>query len=93
MSLDLLGAGFDLHGGGDDLVFPHHENERAQAEGAGHDFARHWIHAGMVQVGGEKMAKSLGQLHHPRRRARRARAACVPNGGVADALPARRRAG
>jgi len=60
MSLELLGERFDLHGGGDDLLFPHHENERAQAEGAGHEFARHWIHAGMVQVGGEKMAKSVG---------------------------------
>src|SRR5262245_12391879 len=62
MSLDLLGEQFDLHGGGDDLVFPHHENERAQAEAAGHGFARHWLHAGMVQVGGEKMAKSLGNF-------------------------------
>jgi cysteinyl-tRNA synthetase len=62
MSLDLLGEGFDVHGGGDDLVFPHHENERAQAEGAGHRFARHWIHSGMVQVGGEKMSKSLGNF-------------------------------
>jgi cysteinyl-tRNA synthetase len=62
MSLDLLGEGFDLHGGGDDLVFPHHENERAQAEGAGHRFARHWIHSAMVQVGGEKMSKSLGNF-------------------------------
>ena len=62
MSLDLLGEGFDLHGGGDDLTFPHHENERAQAEGAGREFARHWIHSGMVQVGGEKMARSLGNF-------------------------------
>ncbi len=62
MSLALLGEGFDLHGGGDDLVFPHHENERAQAEAAGHPFARHWIHSGMVMVGGEKMAKSLGNF-------------------------------
>lgn len=62
MSLALLGDGFDLHGGGDDLVFPHHENERAQAEAAGHPFARHWIHSGMVMVGGEKMAKSLGNF-------------------------------
>jgi cysteinyl-tRNA synthetase len=62
MSLRLLGDGFDLHGGGDDLVFPHHENERAQAEGAGHDFARYWIHNGMVMVGTEKMAKSLGNF-------------------------------
>jgi cysteinyl-tRNA synthetase len=62
MSLDLLGEHFDLHGGGDDLVFPHHENERAQAEAAGHAFARHWLHTGMVQVGGEKMAKSVGNF-------------------------------
>jgi cysteinyl-tRNA synthetase len=62
MSLDLLGEGFDIHGGGDDLVFPHHENERAQALGAGHRFARYWIHNGMVMVGAEKMAKSLGNF-------------------------------
>ncbi len=62
MSLDLLGEGFDLHGAGDDLVFPHHENERVQSEGAGHPFARHWIHTGMVTVGGEKMAKSVGNF-------------------------------
>jgi cysteinyl-tRNA synthetase len=62
MSLDLLGEGFDLHGGGNDLVFPHHENERAQAEAAGHGFARHWVHSAMVQVGGEKMSKSLGNF-------------------------------
>src|SRR5262245_36532657 len=62
MSLDLLGEQFDLHGGGDDLVFPHHENERAQSEAAGHAFARHRLHTGMVQVGGEKMAKSVGNF-------------------------------
>jgi cysteinyl-tRNA synthetase len=62
MALDLLGENFDLHGAGDDLVFPHHENERVQAEGAGHPFARHWIHAGMVTAGGEKMAKSVGNF-------------------------------
>jgi cysteinyl-tRNA synthetase len=62
MALDLLGEGFDLHGAGDDLVFPHHENERVQAEGAGHPFARHWIHAGMVTASGEKMAKSVGNF-------------------------------
>lgn len=62
MSLEILGESFDLHGGGDDLVFPHHENERAQAEAAGHPFARHWIHSGMVEVGGEKMSKSLGNF-------------------------------
>jgi cysteinyl-tRNA synthetase len=59
MSLDLLGEGFDIHGGGDDLIFPHHENERAQAQGAGHRFARYWIHNGMVMVGAQKMSKSL----------------------------------
>jgi cysteinyl-tRNA synthetase len=62
MSLDLLGEGFDIHGGGDDLIFPHHENERAQAQGAGHPFARYWVHNGMVMVGSEKMAKSLGNF-------------------------------
>jgi cysteinyl-tRNA synthetase len=62
MSLDLLGEGFDIHGGGDDLIFPHHENERAQAEGAGHRFARYWIHNGMVMVGDQKMAKSLANF-------------------------------
>ncbi len=91
MSLDLLGEGFDLHGGGDDLTFPHHENERAQAEGAGHGFARHWIHSGMVQVGGEKMATLARELHDPVRRDRRARSPGVPHGGAPDALPARGR--
>jgi cysteinyl-tRNA synthetase len=62
MSLDLLGEGFDVHGGGDDLIFPHHENERAQAQGAGHPFARYWVHNGMVMVGTEKMAKSKGNF-------------------------------
>ena len=62
MALDLLGDGFDVHGAGDDLVFPHNENERAQAEAAGHPYARYWLHSGMVEVGGEKMAKSLGNF-------------------------------
>jgi len=62
MSLDLLGDGFDLHGGGMDLVFPHHENERAQAVAAGRPFARHWVHHGWVMVGAEKMSKSLGNF-------------------------------
>ena len=62
MALDLLGEGFDIHGAGDDLIFPHNENERAQAESAGHPYARHWLHSGMVEVGGEKMAKSLGNF-------------------------------
>jgi len=63
MSLALLGEGFDLHGGGQDLIFPHHENERAQAVALGKRFARHWMHHGMVQAhGGEKMSKSLGNV-------------------------------
>jgi cysteinyl-tRNA synthetase len=62
MSLGILGPGFDIHGGGTDLVFPHHENEIAQAEGAGHEFARYWMHNAMVNVGGVKMSKSLGNF-------------------------------
>ncbi|HEX4218161.1 MAG TPA: cysteine--tRNA ligase [Acidimicrobiales bacterium] len=62
MSLDLLGEGFDVHGGGLDLVFPHHENERAQAVALGRDFAHHWVHNGWVTVDGEKMSKSLGNF-------------------------------
>jgi cysteinyl-tRNA synthetase len=62
MSLDLLGDGFDLHGGGQDLAFPHHENERAQAVAVGRTFSRHWMHNGFVEVGGEKMSKSLGNF-------------------------------
>jgi cysteinyl-tRNA synthetase len=62
MALDLLGEGFDLHGAGDDLVFPHNENERSQAEAAEHPFARRWLHSGMVEVSGEKMSKSLGNF-------------------------------
>ena len=62
MSLGILGDGFDVHGGGSDLIFPHHENERAEAEAAGHRFARLWMHSAMVNVGGEKMAKSAGNF-------------------------------
>jgi cysteinyl-tRNA synthetase len=62
MSLDLLGEDFDLHCGGLDLKFPHHENERAQAVAAHKAFARHWDHNGWVMVGGEKMSKSLGNF-------------------------------
>jgi len=64
MALDLLGEGFDLHGGGIDLAFPHHENERAQAVAAGRQFARRWTHSGHVQMGGEKMSKSLGNVRN-----------------------------
>ena len=62
MSLGLLGDGFDIHGGGLDLKFPHHENERAQAVALGRHFARHWVHHGWVMVGEEKMSKSLGNF-------------------------------
>ncbi len=63
MAEKYLGPGFDIHGGGTDLIFPHHENEIAQSEGAGAEpFARYWLHNGMVNLGGEKMAKSTGLL-------------------------------
>jgi len=62
MSLALLGDDFELHGGGQDLIFPHHENERAQAVADGHLFARHWMHNGLVTVVGEKMSKSLNNF-------------------------------
>jgi cysteinyl-tRNA synthetase len=62
MSLDLLGEGFDLHTGGLDLAFPHHENERAQAVALGRPFARHWMHNGFVELEGQKMSKSLGNI-------------------------------
>jgi cysteinyl-tRNA synthetase len=57
-----LGPEFDIHAGGMDLVFPHHENEIAQAEAAGDPFARYWLHNGWVTMGGEKMSKSLGNV-------------------------------
>lgn len=60
MATRYLGSEFDLHGGGLDLRFPHHENELAQAGAAGHLFARHWIHNALVLVNGQKMSKSLG---------------------------------
>jgi cysteinyl-tRNA synthetase len=60
MATTYLGPEFDIHGGGLDLVFPHHENERAQAQAAGDPFARYWLHNGWVTMGGEKMSKSLG---------------------------------
>ena len=63
MSLELLGEGFDLHCGGADLRFPHHENERAQAVALGKEFAAHWMHNGfVVDAEGEKMSKSLGNV-------------------------------
>jgi cysteinyl-tRNA synthetase len=60
MATKYLGATFDIHGGGLDLVFPHHENEVAQSKAAGDGFARYWLHNGLVRLGGEKMSKSLG---------------------------------
>jgi cysteinyl-tRNA synthetase len=62
MSLKILGDGFDIHGGGTDLIFPHHENEIAQSVGAGHEFARYWVHNAMLNINGEKMSKSLGNF-------------------------------
>jgi cysteinyl-tRNA synthetase len=74
MNLNHLGEQIDIHGGGNDLIFPHHENEIAQSESfTGKTFARYWIHNGMLQLSGEKMSKSIGNLvtieeflaHHP----------------------------
>ncbi|MDG1212245.1 MAG: cysteine--tRNA ligase, partial [Paracoccaceae bacterium] len=64
MARDLLGDAFDIHGGGNDLMFPHHENEIAQSRCAHTDagFARHWMHNGMINVDGRKMSKSLGNF-------------------------------
>ena len=65
MSSKLLGTDFDIHGGGSDLIFPHHENECAQSLSAfeGSHFAHYWVHAGMLMVDGVKMSKSLGNFH------------------------------
>ena len=60
MAEDAFGPAFEIHGGGLDLVFPHHENELAQSRALGHEFARVWTHNGMLEFGGEKMSKSLG---------------------------------
>ena len=74
MSQDILGDEFDIHGGGLDLIFPHHENEIAQSEGAGNKFARVWMHHGLLTINAQKMSKSLGNFitiedilkkHHP----------------------------
>ena len=63
MNLNILGEQIDIHGGGNDLIFPHHENEIAQSESfTGKSFARYWLHNGMMQFSGEKMSKSLGNL-------------------------------
>jgi cysteinyl-tRNA synthetase len=63
MSMKFLGETFDIHGGGKDLVFPHHENEIAQSEAAnGREFVRYWLHNGFVNINSEKMSKSLGNF-------------------------------
>jgi cysteinyl-tRNA synthetase len=62
MSSDILGNEFDIHGGGIDLIFPHHENEVAQSEAAGEKFAGYWIHHGLLTINGQKMSKSLGNF-------------------------------
>jgi cysteinyl-tRNA synthetase len=63
MAEELLGLGFDVHGGGNDLTFPHHENEAAQTRaGRGEELTRIWMHNGMLQTSGEKMAKSVGNI-------------------------------
>src|SRR5258706_10198637 len=63
MNLAELGEQIDIHGGGNDLIFPHHENEIAQTESyTGKQFSRYWMHNGMLQLGGEKMSKSLGNI-------------------------------
>jgi len=62
MAADLLGDSFDIHGGGNDLTFPHHENEIAQSKCTGHGFANVWMHNEMLQVEGKKMSKSLGNF-------------------------------
>ena len=63
MSLENLGEHFDIHGGGPDLLFPHHENEIAQSEcSSNHKFANYWMHSGLLKINGEKMSKSLGNF-------------------------------
>jgi cysteinyl-tRNA synthetase len=62
MAEKFLGPVFEIHGGGNDLIFPHHENEIAQSRAAGDEFARMWMHNGMLQLTGEKMSKSLGNI-------------------------------
>ncbi len=66
MASHYLGTNFDIHGGGLDLRFPHHENELAQSRAAGHGFANYWVHNGLVTVAGQKMSKSLGNSVYSR---------------------------
>jgi cysteinyl-tRNA synthetase len=62
MATKYLGETFDIHGGGVDLIFPHHENEVAQSQAAGDGFARYWLHNGLLTIDGEKMSKSIGNV-------------------------------
>ena len=62
MAEEILGPAFEIHGGGIDLVFPHHENELAQSRALGHEFARIWAHNGLLQFTGDKMSKSAGNI-------------------------------
>jgi cysteinyl-tRNA synthetase len=74
MASKYLGRAFDIHGGGEDLIFPHHENEIAQSEGAtGEPFARYWLHNAFLELKGQKMAKSVGNVVSPRELLRRHR--------------------
>ena len=84
MAEELLGPAFEIHGGGLDLVFPHHENELAQSRALGHAFAQIWAHNGMLQFTGEKMSKSVGNVVDDPRGARR-----VGPRGAARLLPRR----
>lgn len=77
MARKYLGAHFDIHGGGLDLRFPHHENELAQSTAAGQDFANYWLHNGLVTYGGEKMSKSIGNTVSPRQMLTEARPLAV----------------
>ena len=88
MSRKYLGLPFDIHGGGADLVFPHHENERAQSEAAcGCTFANHWMHGGMLQINHEKMSKSLGNFLLLRDILKTTSARCAALPYAANALP------
>lgn len=77
MATKYLGSTFDIHGGGLDLRFPHHENELAQSAAAGDGFARFWLHNGMVTYAGEKMSKSVGNTISPEEMLRAARPRAV----------------
>ena len=91
MATKYLGPAFDIHGGGLDLVFPHHENEQAQSRAAGDGFANFWVHNGLVTLGGDKMSKSLGNTLSVGQLARAGaagRTSLLPRGA---ALPVERR--